>query len=222
MLLAILITSAYLLGSVPFGLLIGLARGVDVRRQGSGNIGATNVGRVLGRPWGFLCLALDLLKGFAPAVVAGRLLASPEPDAAGLTGWLMVGIASVLGHTFPIYLGFRGGKGVATTIGVALGIYPYYTIPMLVALAVYAGVRFLTGFVSAGSLALAAVFPIAFGVMVAVQDDLRMRAVWPLQVVAIALALLIFMRHRSNIARLTKRGELSAASGLVEKPAQVS
>lgn len=197
----LLALGAYLLGSIPFGLLIGLSRGVDVRRHGSRNIGATNVGRVLGRRWGYLCLALDILKGLVPSAVAGRVLDTRQPDELHLLMWLAVGVAAVLGHVFPIYLGFRGGKGVATTVGVALGIFPCYTVAMAVALLGYAAVRFATGIVSAGSLTLAVLFPASVIGYLALSGQLE-RRFWPLIASAVLLGLLIIARHRSNIARL--------------------
>lgn len=202
-----LIVAAYLLGAVPFGLLIGFARGVDIRQHGSRNIGATNAGRVLGRKWGFLCLGLDILKGFAPTVLASFVLLHGPVDPWVLVQWILVAAAAVLGHTFPVYLRFRGGKGVATTIGVALGIYPYFTFPMLAALAAYGVVRGLSGIVSAGSLTLAVVFPLAvFGYLRV--SGLELGRHWPLVAVSVCLGLLIIVRHRGNIARLW-RGEES-------------
>lgn len=209
-----LVATAYLVGSIPFGLLLGLARGVDIRKYGSGNIGATNAGRVLGRAWGHLCLVLDILKGFLPTGFSGYVLVSAQPGAGDLMAWLAVGLAAVLGHTFPVYLGFRGGKGVATTIGVAFGIYPYLTIPMLTALLAYALVRFSTGFVSAGSLTLAAVFPLAVLVYVLVDPGMEMAEFWPLQAVSVLLGALIIVRHSGNIARMLRgqeRGITAAA-----------
>lgn len=209
MLTALFVLGAYLLGSVPFGLLLGLARGVDVRRHGSKNIGATNVGRVVGRGWGYLCLVLDILKGFAPVLVAGFVFVRAPIDAATLLRWLLVAVAAVLGHLFPVYLRFRGGKGVATTIGVALGIYPYFTVPMVVALVCYAAVRFTTGVVSAGSLTLAVAFPAAFAVYLYLRDEMSLAEFWPLQAVAVVLGLLIVVRHRGNIARLIHGEEMT-------------
>lgn len=212
--------AAYLLGAVPFGLLIGLSRGIDIRQHGSRNIGATNVGRVLGRKIGFVCLALDLLKGLAPTLAAAFVLPVRESGAAGLLVWLAVALAAVLGHVFPVYLRFRGGKGVATTIGVALGIFPYFTLAMLAALAAYAVARYATGAVSVGSLVLAAVFPIATFACVQL-GGLPLGHAWPLLATAVLLALLIFVRHRSNIARLLRGEELLIAprSSDVEPPA---
>ncbi|MGD8451047.1 MAG: glycerol-3-phosphate 1-O-acyltransferase PlsY [Phycisphaerae bacterium] len=200
-----LVVGAYLIGAVPFGLLIGLARGVDVRQQGSRNIGATNVGRVLGGGWGKLCLVLDILKGMLPTLAARAVLIGPEPATGALLCWLLVAVAAVAGHVFPVYLGFRGGKGVATTIGVALGVYPVFTVSIFMAVAAYAAVRFTTGLVSLGSLTIALVFPLAvYGQLW--YTGRALSVFWPLEVVAILLGLLIVVRHRGNIRRL-RRGE---------------
>lgn len=215
--LLLLTAAAYLLGAVPFGLLIGLARGIDIRQHGSRNIGATNTGRVLGKRWGYLCLLLDALKGCLPAVAAQRLLVAAAPvDAGGLPGaavfaaWLLVGLAAVLGHVFPVYLRFRGGKGVATTIGFGLGVYPYFTVPMLIALGAYLVVRKALGLVSAGSITLALAFPAAF-FGCALLAGWSMANVWPLQATALLLAALILVRHAGNIRRMVRGEELRAA-----------
>jgi len=207
----LLIAGAYLLGAVPFGLLIGLAHGVDVRTQGSRNIGATNVGRVVGRPWGYLCLGLDILKGLLPTVLALRLLGDVRDEPQRQLLLLAVALAAVLGHVFPIYLGFRGGKGVATTVGVALGIWPYYTVAILAGLAAYALARFATGKVSPGSLALAVVFPVAL-LIYGHLTELTLYRHWPLHGVAWALGVLIIVRHRENIRRLLRGEEPSVAT----------
>lgn len=204
-----LLIGAYLLGAVPFGLLIGLARGIDIRQHGSRNIGATNCGRVVGKGAGLLCLYLDILKGLLPAVLGGWLLTSATPSAAEYWRWLAVGGAAVLGHTFPVYLGFRGGKGVATTIGVALGVFPFFTVGITAALLSYALVRYSLGVVSAGSLALAATFPIAVAAHIAIRGA-SVETHWPLLAVACALALLIVARHAENIRRLLGGRELAA------------
>ena len=208
------IAGAYLLGSIPFGLLIGLTKGVDVRTQGSGNIGATNVGRVLGRKWGHLCLGLDLLKGLVPVALAGWFLRGtnppPIPDQ---IAWLAIGLAAVIGHVFPVYLGFRGGKGVATTIGVGLGIYPFLTFPMIVSLLVYAAARFGTGMVSLGSILLGIAFPLAF-LAYCWWDHVALSAVWPCFSITLILGLLILIRHRSNLGRILRGQEPRVAQKL--------
>ncbi|MCA9297366.1 MAG: glycerol-3-phosphate acyltransferase, partial [Phycisphaerales bacterium] len=112
------IIGAFLAGSIPFGVLIGRFRGINIREQGSKNIGATNVGRVLGKPWGRLCFALDMLKGALPVMIAGLIMNTWGHDLAHLSaialwGWTLTMVAPVLGHMFPPWLGFRGGKGVA-------------------------------------------------------------------------------------------------------------
>lgn len=211
------IVGAYLLGAVPFGLLIGFARGVDIRTQGSRNIGATNAGRVLGRSWGFLCLGLDLLKGFLPVCLVGLAFGGTFPDVSRQWLWLAIGAASVVGHVFPIYLGFRGGKGVATTIGVGLGIYPYLAVPMAIALLGYAVARFASGFVSLGSLAIGVLFPFAF-FGYAWFRGWPLSIVWPFQLVTALLGALILLRHQSNIARMLRGTELHTANSPAGRP----
>lgn len=208
----IFIVAAYLLGSIPFGLLIGFVRGVDIRKQGSGNIGATNAGRILGKPWGVICLVLDIAKGLAPTLTFGWILVdSVAPTTGQLLAWVLTGAAAVVGHTFPIYLGFRGGKGVATTIGMALGIWPYFTIAIAASLVVFAVLRLVTGVVSIGSLAIAVIFPAAVLVQLLVRG-LPVATYWPLLVVAILVGVLIIVRHLSNIRRLLAGEELSATA----------
>lgn len=204
---AILVIGAYLLGAVPFGLLIGRAHGVDVRTRGSRNIGATNVGRVVGREWGYLCLALDILKGLVSTLCASFLLHVDHADPGQQLMLLLVALAAVLGHVFPIYLGFRGGKGVATTIGVSLGIWPHFTVAMGLALLAYALLRFATGMASAGSLTLAIAFPVAFWGYTRV-NGLSLTDHWPLQAVSILLGLMIIVRHQENIRRLLRGDEM--------------
>src|SRR5690242_17213462 len=118
---------SYLVGAIPFGYAVARGRGVDILRQGSGNIGATNVGRVLGWPFGILVFLLDFAKGALPVVAATALIARDADLAAALgTDGLPVlaGLAAFLGHLFPVYLGFRGGKGVATAAGVVAILLP--------------------------------------------------------------------------------------------------
>jgi acyl-phosphate glycerol 3-phosphate acyltransferase len=141
-LVGVLIVGCYLVGGIPFGFLVGRLHGLDIRKAGSGNIGATNVGRLLGRKWGILVFVLDVCKGLLPTLGLGQFL----PGAEGLAGWspavvntawLAGGVACILGHNFPIYLRFRGGKGVATSLGVVLGVYPYLTVSGLCAFGVW-------------------------------------------------------------------------------------
>src|SRR5829696_5575778 len=112
--------AAYLVGAVPFGYLVARSRGVDIFAAGSGNIGATNVGRVLGRKFGLLAFALDFLKGVVPALAATLLSRQVKPDLPADTLGVTAGVMAFLGHLFPVYLRFRGGKGVATGAGVVV------------------------------------------------------------------------------------------------------
>ena len=199
--------AGYLLGSIPFGLLIGFTRGVDIRKAGSGNIGATNLGRVCGKKYFFYAMVLDAAKGFAPTVAAA-IFASR----AGLPDWtpLVTAVAAFLGHLFPLYLRFKGGKGVATSLGVVLGIWPLYTISGLGALFVFIVVFFgwryisLASIISAISFVLLVFFFGHYGTPVANLVDVPRP--WsdlaPLLLMALAFAALITLRHRANIQRL--------------------
>lgn len=179
-----LVLGAYLLGAVPFGLLVvRLFAGVDVRAQGSGNIGATNVVRVGGKRLGAVTLLLDALKGFAP-VLAARLLRFPDA-AQGL-----VALAAVLGHVFPVYLRFKGGKGVATGLGVFAALTP-------VAAALGA-----VGYVLAFALLrISSVGSLSLLVVTLVASALTAATLWPF-VFELLIGALIIARHQENIARL--------------------
>lgn len=204
------VIGAYLLGAVPFGLLIGWSRGIDIRQHGSRNIGATNVGRVVGSAYGKVCLVLDILKGLLPTIAARWLIVSNDQDPLQLLQWLAVALAAVSGHVFPIYLGFRGGKGVATTIGAGLGIFPVFTLSMGAGLLAYFFARSISGLVSLGSLALAFVFPLSVFLYVWRDPALSMANNWPLVAAAILLGGIIVVRHRANIDRLLRGEELPA------------
>ncbi|NLH41420.1 MAG: glycerol-3-phosphate 1-O-acyltransferase PlsY [Planctomycetes bacterium] len=197
----IFIVVAYLLGSVPFAFLIARAHGKDLRTIGSGNIGATNLARALGRKWGYICFALDVLKGFIP--MAGLPAVAGRPDSPALLAlWLAVGMAAILGHVLPIYLGFKGGKGVATSFGVALGLWPYFTIPGLIALAVWVAVVLIWRYVSLASICGAVVFPVALLIGIMAVPAWTASALWPLLIAAIAIPAMVVIRHRENIKRL--------------------
>lgn len=180
---------SYVLGSVPTGLWLGLwLRKVDIREHGSRNIGATNTLRVLGKKLGAIALLGDMAKGAVSVLLIARL-----------SDWeyapIACGLAAICGHTFSIFLKFRGGKGVATSAGVFFGLAP---IPMAIALAVFIATFFLTRMVSAGSI-LAAV---AMGVAVfAVPTEPVVRGI------AVVVALLIVFRHRDNIGRIVQGKE---------------
>lgn len=216
--------AAYLLGSIPFGFLIGKAHGIDIREKGSGNIGATNLGRAIGKPWGEICFLLDVLKGALPVVVYGAyagvlgnldtfrgLAPRPEdqPNSMQLLFWMIVGLCAILGHIFPLYLRFRGGKGVATGFGVMLGMWPQLTAPALAALFVWFVTVKLSRYVGIASCAAAISLPfwyILWRIPKAPQSASHvLREVvtgWPIIVVTLLLALLVVYRHRGNIQRI--------------------
>ncbi len=203
---------AFLVGGIPFGVILTAVRGIDIRTVGSGNIGATNVARALGRKWGYFCFVLDVLKGAVPTVVMGVLLREHwqmGDSAMGFLAWAMVAGSAVLGHVFPIYLKFRGGKGVATSAGVALAIWPFYTLPALVAMAAWLVVTLVSRAVSAGSLVACLVFLVSYlaGFWIFAQQrwivpPWSLQSQWPLLVTACLGPVLIIIRHRSNITRL--------------------
>lgn len=207
--LLLLAAAAYFVGSIPFGLLVGRAKGIDPRTQGSGNIGATNVGRLLGGKYFALVFALDLLKGLLPMLAAAYLLRHlPTHDKPYLL-WMTVGTGAVLGHLFPVYLKFKGGKGVATSGGVVLGLWPFLTLPGFGVIGVFLLVFAVTRTVSLGSIAASAAFPVLF---ILIGWALR----WPvfgeqlpLLIFGTVLAGLIIYRHRKNIGRLMDGTESS-------------
>jgi acyl phosphate:glycerol-3-phosphate acyltransferase len=184
---------AYLLGSIPFGVIVARARGVDLRQVGSGNIGATNAARALGKGLGAVVLLLDALKGFAP-VLAARLLLARAPYGECLVA--TTALLAFLGHLFPVFLGFRGGKGVATALGVFLALSPLAALGSVV---VFAVVFALTRTSSLGSLTAAAAFvPLIYFL------SARSRV---LTALAVLLVVGIVVSHRENIGRLLRREE---------------
>ncbi|MDH3656465.1 MAG: glycerol-3-phosphate 1-O-acyltransferase PlsY [Myxococcales bacterium] len=180
--------ASYLLGSISFGLIFAKRRGVDLRSIGSGNIGATNVGRALGKRTGRVALFLDMLKGFVPVALAQWVLDLPWP-------WITaVGLAAVAGHVFPIWYGFRGGKGAATSGGVLLAALPPIGALTLLTFVV---VKKWARLASVGSLSAATV-----GAILTLAIDGRP---WPV-LLATGLWFLVVLRHWGNIIRLL-RGE---------------
>jgi glycerol-3-phosphate acyltransferase PlsY len=202
----ILIIGAYLIGSIPFGLIIAAVHGKDLRSIGSGNIGATNLSRALGRKWAYLCFLLDAAKGFLPMLIAADFFSSP-PTVLELFLALAAGCAAVLGHIFPIYLKFNGGKGVATSFGVALGLWPYYTICSFFAVGVWAVTVLIWRYISLASIVASVAFPLALVFLIAIIPNWHFANLWPLLVVAIAIPLIVIIRHRENIKRLLEGTE---------------
>ena len=206
----------FLVGGIPFGVILTAARGIDIRTVGSGNIGATNVARALGRNWGICCFLLDVLKGALPTATMGLLLARWQlnDSPVGFLAWALVGSTAVLGHVFPVYLKFKGGKGVATSSGVALAIWPFYTLPALLGLLAWLLVTLASRTVSAGSLAACLAFLISYSAGFWIFDQPRwiipawsVQSQWPLLIAACLLPVLIIIRHRSNITRLLRGQE---------------
>jgi glycerol-3-phosphate acyltransferase PlsY len=207
MIFPLAIIGAYLLGSVPFGLLLAGAHGKDLRSIGSGNIGATNVARALGRKWAYVCFALDVLKGAVPMLATLPLVRalSSQPEAGRvslLLLWLAVGCAAILGHIFPIYLKFRGGKGVATSFGVALGLWPYFTLCALFAITIWVVVVLIGRYVSLASMVASIAFPLVLILSILLVPGWDFESLWPLLIVAWAIPLMVILRHRENIKRL--------------------
>ena len=191
---------AYLAGSIPFGLLIGFAKGIDVRKAGSGNIGATNVLRVVGKPWGALAFLLDFLKGVAGALLAPAAAASllgaesGVPNLAAIIG----GLGAVAGHNWPVWLRFKGGKGVATSAGMLVAIVPAET---GCAFAVWLAVLLLSRYVSLASICAA----LALAAAVWLRRPAGTSIVLP--VLVSVLAAFVILRHRANIGRLLAGNE---------------
>ena len=202
---AIVIVGAYLLGSIPFGVIIAKAHGKDLRKIGSGNIGATNVARAIGKKWAYICFVLDVLKGMIPMLAVMPLATSKsaqDNEVAVLLLWLAVGCAAILGHIFPVYLKFKGGKGVSTSFGIALGLWPYYSICALVAIAVWIAVVLIWRYVSLASIVASISFPVALITMIFLQSDWEFSVLWPLLIPAVVIPVMVIIRHRENIKRL--------------------
>jgi glycerol-3-phosphate acyltransferase PlsY len=203
-----LLPFSYLLGAIPFGLLIAETQGIDLRKVGSGNIGATNVTRTLGKTWGYSCFVLDVLKGFLPMLLVSAWgLVDKEATIIQLSLWLLVGVAAILGHIFPVYLGFKGGKGVATSLGVLLGLWPYYTICGLITFAVWGVALWIWRYVSLASILAAMAFPVSLIILTLSFPDWQFGNLWPLYIVAIVMPLLVIARHAENIKRLLEGSE---------------
>jgi glycerol-3-phosphate acyltransferase PlsY len=197
-----LLLFSYLCGSIPFGVLVARARGMDIQRVGSGNIGATNVGRVLGRGWGILVFVLDFLKGFLPTLAAemlGRRAGSDPFMRFDLP--VLCALAAVLGHVFSIWLGFRGGKAGATGLGVGAVICWQAVFAAAIVWLVVVG---LSRYVSLGTIvgAIAYVAAYVIVIMVLAQSSPMDRQYITATVFCIAVAGLVIVRHKDNIRRL--------------------
>ncbi|WP_198419559.1 glycerol-3-phosphate 1-O-acyltransferase PlsY [Geomonas oryzae] len=179
----VLLIGAYLLGSVPTGLLLARSMGINIRECGSGNIGATNVYRTAGKKLGIMTLLGDCLKGLIP-VLAAKALGLPPVWVAG------VGLAAFLGHVYTVFLRFKGGKGVATALGVLLGTAP---LAVLLGILVFAAVLYKWRYVSLASISAAAVIPVLAWATCATREVTGM---------AFVIAVIVILKHHENIARL--------------------
>lgn len=201
---------SYVSGSIPFALLIGMSHGVDVRTVGSGNVGSTNVARAVGRPWGVLCFGLDVLKGFLPVLFGGIAMSCAgkmQITPAQAWEWLGIAVAAVLGHVFPPWLKFRGGKGVATSLGVVLGLWPLLAAPCLAAIVTWTVLLGLFRYVSLASVVATATLPITIVIARILTSQEYARSSEPFLIVSALLAVLVIFRHRTNLLRLFKGTE---------------
>ena len=220
---------AFLLGSIPFGLWMAKMRGIDIRAHGSGNIGATNVLRVMGKKYGIPCLLLDILKGLLPTLIAITLIrfegqptgiaiapllehAYEFPPAQQFTAQLLVvscGLLAILGHNYSPWAGFKGGKGIATSAGVVIALMPAAIVLLL---AVWLLLFFTTRYVSVASIGAATVLPVLTHLGARfhhVNNDKSLPTLWeagtwnkPLFALSVMIAVLAIWKHRSNIRRL--------------------
>ncbi len=185
---------AYFIGSTPTGVIIGIKfKGLDIRKYGSKNTGATNAYRVLGKKFGIVVLLADALKGWIPVFMAGVF---------GFNGWqlILIGIMTIIGHTFSPFLKFKGGKGVATSLGVFLYLVPNIIIILLV---VFLLVAFITKYVSLASISVAGLFPILV-LFMPIKEELGK---WNMFWFSLAIGLFVIFKHKSNIDRLLKGKE---------------
>lgn len=208
------LAGGYLLGSIPFGVLIARSRGVDIRTQGSKNIGATNVGRVLGRKWGLLCFFLDMSKGAVPVIIFGILAGIYAKPPAEATGdwwlWMAIAIACLLGHMYSLFLRGGGGKGVATAFGSLLAMWPIMTIAALIAFLGWILIVLLTRMISLASVCAACMLPFAVILQILLIHRRSesgtfgevVQQISAPMVVSLLLAALVVWKHRGNLARI--------------------
>ncbi|MEA2011477.1 MAG: glycerol-3-phosphate 1-O-acyltransferase PlsY [Verrucomicrobiota bacterium] len=191
-----LFLASYLLGSIPFAFLAGKMKGIDIRKHGSGNIGATNALRVLGKPIGVCCFLLDFLKGFFPVFLASKYLLTDYPFAS-----VVITLGCVIGHIFTCFLKFKGGKGVATSAGTLTALAP---LPVLIAFLCWIIIFKISGYVSLGSICAAVICPV-----LTITMKLSAKGNYPVPNIVLIcfLSLIIIIRHKTNIKRLLKGEE---------------
>jgi len=192
---------SYLLGSIPFGYVAGKIRGIDIRKIGSGNIGATNVVRVLGKRYGYSVFFLDFLKGFGAVKISMSIATDARPEWASpeIFG-IFAAIASVIGHSFPVWLKFRGGKGVATSAGALFGLIP---LAALIGVLIWVLIFWFTRYVSVASVVAAATLPLVILIMTRLNQIHGNSLFYS----SLGLAAVVMWRHRSNFSRLMHGSE---------------
>jgi glycerol-3-phosphate acyltransferase PlsY len=196
-----IVLGSYLLGSIPFGYVAGKIRGIDIRKIGSGNIGATNVVRTLGKRYGYPVFVLDFLKGFAAVKISMSIAmdARPEWGSSEIFG-ILAAVASIIGHSFPVWLKFRGGKGVATSGGALFGLMPLAT---LIGVIIWISVFWFTRYVSVASMVTAAGLPLVILIMTRL-NQIHGNALF---YSSLGIAAFVIWRHRSNFYRLMHGSE---------------
>ena len=199
--LAVVGIGSYLLGSIPFGYLAGKIAGIDIRKVGSGNIGATNVVRALGKRYGYTVFALDFLKGFGAVTISMSLVTDTRPEwvSAEIIG-IFAAVASVIGHSFLLWLKFRGGKGVATFVGALFGLVP---LAAVIAVIIWISIFWFTRYVSVASVVTAIALPFVILLMTRV-NEIRGNALFYF---SLGMAAVVIWRHHSNISRLMHGSE---------------
>jgi glycerol-3-phosphate acyltransferase PlsY len=205
---AVLPVAAYLVGSFPTAHLLARSRGVDLGTVGSRNYGATNLGRTLGKPWGIACFAVDAAKGAIPVVAAGWILGALGASPGGVPTqvawcWLTTAAGGIVGHTLSPWIGFKGGKGVATGFGALAAMWPVLTIPALVALAIWIALVAVFRMVSLASMVAAVAVPCTvLATALGANGVAGVRAVVPFLIASALIAAFVVFKHRSNIARI--------------------
>jgi glycerol-3-phosphate acyltransferase PlsY len=197
----LVLVGSYLLGSIPFGHLAGRIAGIDIRKVGSGNIGATNVLRVLGKRYGYPVFVLDFLKGLGAVRIAMAITMAVRPESTSpeVVG-VLAAVSAVIGHSFPIWLKFRGGKGVATSAGALFGLMP---LAAMIGAAIWISTFFLTRYVSVASVTTVVMLPVVIAIMTWLnQTDGK-----ALFYSSLCIAAVVIWRHHSNLGRLVRGTE---------------
>jgi glycerol-3-phosphate acyltransferase PlsY len=221
---AALPVAAYLVGSFPTAHLLARSRGVDLGAVGSKNYGATNLGRTLGRSWGILCFVVDALKGALPVLAAGWLLGALGAPAGGISTatawcWLATALAAILGHTLSPWIGFKGGKGVATGFGALAAMWPVLTLPAGLAILLWAAILAVSRIMSLASMVAAISIPCSVLVAALAANGLAgVRAAVPFLVATGVIAAFVVWKHRANIARMRAGTEPKVGAGKAPTP----